>query len=154
MGKVREEFWIPRLRCLAKKVIRECYGCKHFQAFALAAPLPSLLPLERTEGSTPFEIVAVDFAGLIKYYKSSRIEGKGYLVLCTGSLTRVLYLEVLHNLETTTFLASLNCFIARHGRPLKIFLDNGKTFIGAANLLKRIQKDEQVQEYFALEKII
>lgn len=26
MAKVREEFWIPRLRHLTKKVIRECYG--------------------------------------------------------------------------------------------------------------------------------
>ena len=154
MAKVREEFWIPCLRCLAKKVIRECYGCKCFQAVALAAPPPSLLPLERTEGSTPFEIVGADFAGLIKYYKSSRIEGKGYLVLYTCSLTRALYLEILPNLETTTFLASLKCFIARRGRPLKIFSDNGKTFIAAANLLIGIQKDEQVQGYLASEKII
>ena len=68
MAKVREEFWIPRLRRLAKKVIRECYGCKRFQAVALAAPPPGLLPLERTEGSTPFEIVGVDFAGPIKLH--------------------------------------------------------------------------------------
>ena len=40
MAKVREEFWIPHLRRLAKKVIRECYGCKRFQAAALAAPPP------------------------------------------------------------------------------------------------------------------
>lgn len=154
MAKVREEFWIPRLRRLAKKVIRECYGCKRFQAVALAAPPPGLLPLERTEGSTPFEIVGVDFAGPIKYRKSSRVEGKGYLVLYTCSLTRALYLEVLPNLETTTFLSSLKRFIARRGRPLKIFSDNGKTFVGAANLLKGIQKDEQVQGYLASEKII
>ena len=113
-----------------------------------------MLPLERTEGSTPFEIVGVDFAGPIKYRKSSRIEGKGYLVLYTCSLTRALYLEALPNLETTTFLASLKRFIARRGRPLKIFSDNGKTFVGAANLLKGIQKDEQVQGYLASEKII
>ena len=149
-AKVREEFWIPRLRRLAKKVIRECYGCKRFQAVALAAPAPGLLPLERTEGS----IVGVDFAGPIKYPKSSRIEGKGYLVLYMCSLTRALYLEVLLNLETTTFLASLKCFIARRGRPSKIFSDNGKTFVGVANLLKGIQKDKQVQGYLALEKII
>ena len=119
MAKVREEFWIPRLRRLAKKVIRECHGCKRFQAVALAAPRTGLLPLEITEGSTPFEIVGVDFAGPIKYCKSFRIEGKGYLVLYTCSLTRALYLEVLPNLETTTFLACLKRFVARRGRPLE-----------------------------------
>ena len=85
------------------------------------SPTPGLLPLERTEGSTPFEIFGVGFAGPIKYRKTSRIEGKGYLVLYTCSLTRALYLEVLPNLETTTFLANLKRFIARRGRPLKIF---------------------------------
>ena len=61
MAKVREEHWIPHLRRLGKKVIRQCYGCKHFQAVALAVPPPRLLPPERTEGSGPFEVVGVDF---------------------------------------------------------------------------------------------
>ena len=26
MSKVREEFWIPKLRALAKKVLSQCYG--------------------------------------------------------------------------------------------------------------------------------
>ena len=153
MAKIREEHWIPRLRRLAKKVIRQCYGCKRFQAVALAAPPPGLMPPERTEGSGPFEVVGVDFAGPIKYRKSSRAEGKAYLVLYACSLTRALYLEILSNLETTTFMASLKQFIARRGRPSKIFSDNGRTFVGAAKLIKEIQKDEQMQDYLASEKI-
>lgn len=141
MAKVREEFWIPRLRRLVKKVTRECYGCKRFLAVALAAPPPGLLPREKTEGSCPFEVVGVDFAGPIKYRKTPRVEGKAYLVLYACSLTKALYLEVLPNLETSTFFASLKRFIARRGRPLKIFSDNGRTFVGAENLLKQIQND-------------
>ena len=53
MAKIREEQWIPRLRRLAKKVIRQCYGRKRFQAAALAVPPPGLLPPERREGSSP-----------------------------------------------------------------------------------------------------
>ena len=153
MAKIREEYWIPRLRCLAKKVIKQCHGCKRFQAVALTAPPLGLLPPERTEGSSPFEVVGVDFAGPIKYRKSSRSEGKAYLALYACSLTRALYLEVLPNLETTTFMASLKRFIARRGQPSVIFSDNGKTFVGAAKLIKEIQKDEQVQDYLASEKI-
>ena len=153
MAKLREEFWIPRLRRLVKKVIRKCYGCKRFQAVALATPPPGLLPPERTKGSTLFEVIGVDFAGPIKYNESARVEGKAYLVLYACSLTRALYLEVLQNLETTTFLSSLKRFIARRGRPVTMFSDNGGTFVGAANLLKEIQNDEQVQGYLASEKI-
>ena len=102
MAKVRDQHWIPRLRRLVKKVIKQCYGCKRFQAIAVAAPPPGLLPLERTEHSGVFEVVGVDFAGPIKYRKSPRVEGKAYLVLFACSLTRALYLEVLPNQETTT----------------------------------------------------
>ena len=153
MAKVREQHWIPRLRRLVKKVIKQCYGCKRFQAIAVAAPPPGLLPLERTEHSSVFEVVGVDFAGPIKYKKSPRVEGKAYLVLFACSLTRALYLEVLPNQETTTFLGSLKRLIARRGRPTTIFSDNGRTFIGAAHWLKEIQKDEQLQAYLAEERI-
>ena len=140
-AKVREQHWIPRLRRLVKKVIKQCYGCKRFQAIAVAAPPPGLLPLERTEHSGVFDLVGVDFAGPIKYRKSPHVEGKAYLVLFTCSLTRALYLEVLPNQETTTFLGSLKRLIPRRGRPTTIFSDNGRTFIGAAHWLKEIQKD-------------
>ena len=46
MAKVREEFWIPRLRRLAKKVIRECYGCKRFPVCWLWRELRPQLPLK------------------------------------------------------------------------------------------------------------
>ena len=98
-------------------------------------------------------MVAVDFAGPIKYRKSPRVEEKAYLVVFACSLTRALYLEVLPNHETTTFLGSLKRFINRRGSPTTIFSDNGRTFIGAAHWLKEIQKDEQRQAYLAEEWI-
>ena len=107
----------------------------------------------RTEESSAFEVVGVDFAGPIKYHKSSRAEGKAYLSPYACSLTRVLYLEILPNLETPTFTASLKQFIARRGRPSKILSGNGRTFVGTAKLMKEIQKDEQMQDYVASEKI-
>ena len=148
MAKIREDHWMPRLRRLAKIVIRQCYGCERFQKVALAAPPPGLLPPDRKEGSSPFEVVAGDF-GPIKYRKSSRAEGKAYLAPYACSLTRALYLKILPDLETTTFIASLKRFIASRGRPSKIFSDNGKTFVGAAKLTKEIQKDEKIQDYLA-----
>ena len=32
MSKVCEEYWIPKLRALAKKILSNCYGCKRFHA--------------------------------------------------------------------------------------------------------------------------
>lgn len=153
MAKVREQHWIPRLRCLVKKLIEQCYGCKRFQAIAVAAPPPGLLPLERMEHSGVFKVVGVDFTGPIKYRKSPRMEGKAYLVLFACSLTRALHLEVWPNQETATFLGSLKRLIAHQGCPSTIFSDNGQTFIGAAHWLKEIQTDEQLQAYLAEKRI-
>ena len=71
MAKVREQYWIPRLRQQVTRVIKRCHSCKRFQAVALATPPPGQLPLERTKGSVAFEVVGVNFEGPIKYLKLS-----------------------------------------------------------------------------------
>ena len=132
LAKIQEKYWIPRLRRLAKRAINFCYGCKRFQVRALITPPPGLLPKERTQGMTAFEVVGVDFAGPIRYCRKKNLEGKCYLVLFACSLIRALHLELLLSLETVEFLGALKRFIARRGRPTKIFSDNGKTFAAAA----------------------
>ena len=81
MAKVRERYWIPLLRRLVKKIRSDCNGCKRFRAKAYQAPPPGNLPTTRTQGTVPFEVIGVDFAGPIKYVTKSREEGKSYLAL-------------------------------------------------------------------------
>ena len=87
MTKIREKYWIPRLRRLTKQVIRKCRGCKRFQVTAPANPPTGNLPKERTEGSMPFKFIGVDFAGPVKYFSKNRKEMKAYIVLYAYSLT-------------------------------------------------------------------
>ena len=61
MGKVPEEFWIPKLRTLAKKVLSQCYGCKRFNTAPEPRPLQGNLPKERTERMMPFDVVGIDY---------------------------------------------------------------------------------------------
>ena len=153
MTKVQELFWVPRLRALVENVLKACSGCKRFQAMALAKLPPGLLSTDCTEGSTPFEVIGIDFAGPIKYRIRAKTEGKAYLALYACSLTRGLFLEVLPNLATSEFLRSLKRLIARRGRPKKIYSDNGKTFVGAEKWLKQVMRDEKTQDYLAHENI-
>ena len=81
----------------------------------------------------PFQVVGVDYAGPLKYRKKAKAEGKAYVLLYACSLTRALFLDLLPNLETMKFLGSLKRFIARRGRPERIYSDNGRTFLGASN---------------------
>ena len=74
MAGIREKCWIPKLRRLAKQVIRSCHGCKKFQA--VANPPPGNLPQDRTEGNIPFQVIGVDYAGSILYCSGKNGEGK------------------------------------------------------------------------------
>ena len=153
MAKVRGRYWIPRLRRLVKKVRRNCHGCKRFQAIAYAAPPPADLPTTRTEGTNPYQVVGVDYAGPLRYRISQEREGKGYVLLYACSLTRGVYLDLLPNLETSECLLSLKQFIARRGRPDRIYSDNGRTFVGAARWMRAVAQDERIQNYLSVHQI-
>ena len=120
MAKVREYYWVPRLRRLTKKVVKSCHGCRRFRAQAYTSPPPGNLPRDRTVGQTPFQVIGVDFAGPLRYRKKPKTEGKAFILLYACSLTRAVYVDLVPNLETTEFIRSLKCFIARHGRPQRI----------------------------------
>ena len=152
MAAVREMYWVPRLRRLVKAVRSECWGCKRFQAIAAKTPKPGYLPTNRTSGETAFEVVGIDFAGPIRY-KKFKHESKSYLVIFACSLSRAVYLELLPNLSTETFIPCLKRFIARRGRPRVIYSDNGGTFIKAAKWLNKVQKDEHFHNQLAENKI-
>ena len=132
MTKIREKYWIPRLRRLTKRVISECHGCKRFHVTALANPPTGNLPKERTEGSVPFKSIGVDFAGPIKYFSKNKSEMKAYILLFACSSTRAVYLNLLPDQTTEHLLRSLKRFVARRGRPEKIFSDNGRTYVSAS----------------------
>ena len=149
MAKVRSQYWIPRLRQLAKRTIRACHGCKRFQATALKSLQEGNLPTDRTVGSTAFQVIGVDYAGPLTYARGNCKTGKAYILLFSCSLTRAIYLELVPDQGVEEFIRSLKRFIARKGRPEKIYSDNGRTFIAASKWLKKITRDEQVSNYLA-----
>ena len=110
--------------------------------------------MDRTQGSRPFQVIGVDYAGPIKYKKRGKVKGKAYIVLYACSLCRALYLHLVSSLETQEFILSLKKFIAREGRPDKIYSDNGSTFVGAAGWLRKTMRDEKFSQFLAQNKIV
>ena len=94
-------------------------------------------------------MIGVDFAGPLKFRKKKGQDGEAYLVLYASSLTRGIYLELLSSLETSELLRSFKRFIARRGRPEKIYSDNGRTFVAAAKWLKAVMADEKVHDFLS-----
>ena len=139
MARIREKYWIPRLRILTKRVINECLGWKRFQATTLANPPTGNLPKERTEGLVPFESIAVDFAGPIKYVSKNKSEMKAYILLHACGSTRAVCFYLLPDQTTEHLLRSLKRFMARRGRSENLKTPNLMLFGQPIKFLKKNQ---------------
>ena len=153
MAKIREQYWVPTLRQLVKRLIKRCYGCKRFHMSHYPKPSQGLLPTDRTTPNLPFSIIGTDYAGPLICKKKGNRDIKLYLLLFTCSLTRAVHLEILVNQTTHEFIQALKRLIARRGRPKVIYSDNAKTFEKAARWIKKVIKDEKVQEFLVKEEI-
>ena len=74
-------------------------------------------------------------------------------MIYSSCLTRAVLMELLPSLETGEFIKSLKRLIARRGRPKMIYSENGKTFIAAANWLKKVCKDERLNTFLSTHEI-
>ena len=138
MTEIRQHYWVPRLRQLVKRIRHNCNGCKRFLATAFANPPPGYLPADRVEGSRAFQVTGVDFAGPIMYHTKSKKEANSYILLFTCSLSRAVFLELLTDQTTESFIRCLKRFVARRGRPAKIYSDNAMAFKKSAKCCIRL----------------
>ena len=153
MAEVRRLYWIPKLRSLVKKIRKNCYGCKRFQVTSFAEPPPGMLPLDRTKGSRAFQVIGVDYAGPLIYRTRANRLRKAYILLFSCSLSRAIHLQGLQEQTAEEFIRALKLFIARRGRPQKIYSDNAKTFTAAAKWIKKVVHSEAVNDFLAQHKI-
>ena len=119
MAKLREKFWIPKLRQLVRTVVHRCNTCKLWRVKRLHPPATSDLPSFRTEFTRPWAVVGVDYAGPI-YYKLPAptqeplkkgqkiiwITEKIYILLFTCAITRAVHLGLCLGLSTQEFIYS------------------------------------------------
>ncbi|GFX69513.1 integrase catalytic domain-containing protein [Trichonephila clavipes] len=100
------------------------------------------LPKERVRENFPFDCSGVDFIEpfWIKSNKQRTVSCIRHGSISVCFVTKAVHFELMSDLTTQAFIASLKRFIARRGRPSLIFSDNGKTFIGANAELKRLYK--------------
>ena len=73
IAKIRDRFWVPKLRCLVKQIRSNCHGWIRFRAQAYQSPPTGNLPTTRIQRTTPFQVLGVDFAGLIRYRAKTKV---------------------------------------------------------------------------------
>ena len=74
---------------------------------------------------------------------------KAYILFLTCSLTCAICLELLPDQMYELFLPILKKFIARTGRPEKIYSDNFSTSVATAKWIKKAMQKEAVHNFLA-----
>ncbi|XP_069355024.1 uncharacterized protein [Maniola hyperantus] len=155
---VRQNYWPINGRNLARKTVHSCVRCFRFKASSVQ-PIMGDLPKERTQLEHPFINTGVDYAGpvliLDRKGRGGRLT-KSYICVFVCFAVKAVHLELVTDLTKEAFLAALNRFTSRRGKPATIFSDNGTTFIGACNELAQFLKNslEFVQWRCKKDKII
>ncbi|KAK3722273.1 hypothetical protein QZH41_005187 [Actinostola sp. cb2023] len=128
LSLIRTKFWIIKARVAIKRVTSRCFSCRKRQARAATQKMADL-PVERVSpDKPPFSSVGVDCFGPFMI-KRGRSQVKRYGVLYTCLAVRAIHIEVLHSMDTDSFVNSLRRFIARRGKPEIIRSDNGTNFV-------------------------
>ncbi len=150
LAELRSRFWVTQGRQYVKKVIKNCFICKKLEGKSFGSPPIAPLPDFRVSQALPFSKVGVDFAGPLYIKKEGKME-KAYVALFTCCVTRAVHLELVENLNASTFLNCLRRFSARRGTPTLIVSDNGKTF-KATDLLQNYLSSKRICWRFNLER--
>ena len=116
LTELRSEYWLMKGRQYVRKVIHRCVVCKkHEGRHCCPNPSPPL-PEHRVRQTRPFQTTGVDFAGPL-FVKTSNGTSTGtskvWLCLYTCSSTRVVHLDLVIDMTTTTFIRSFRRFSAR-----------------------------------------
>ena len=152
MAKVRNKFWIPKLRQITKRVLRSSHGCKRFYAIPYPDPEPGLLPKDGTKENLPFKVIGTDYAGPI-YSKVKTKQTETYILIFTCSTTRAVHLELLPNQTISKFIKAFKKLIARRRSPNIVYSDNAKTYVAAAKWIQNIKRDVLLQDFLIKEEI-
>ena len=127
--------------------------------------LQGLLTTERITLDTVFERVGLDYAGpfslkygLMPMRKTTVI--KAYACVFVSLTIKAVHLELVSDLTTDAFIATLRRFIARRGKPSSIWSDHGTNFVGAVRELRQFidffqnQKSQGlISEFCAMQNI-
>ena len=136
LSLVREKYWIIKARRVITRTISSCITCKRLYAKPTTQIMADL-PRERLDpGLPPFSNVGIDAFGpyQTKFYRGVK---KRYGLVFTCFTTRAIHIEMLHSLDTDSFLCAFKRFIARRGIPIKIFSDNGRNFVRGEQELRK-----------------
>lgn len=147
LAQLRQSFWIPSGRTIVKRIIKQCTHCRRRNPPPFALPVPPQLPPCRVKESTPFAHCGIDLAGPFQIRLECGDVMKVWITLFTCLASRAIHVEIAHGLSSANLLNCMRKFVARRGRPLTIYTDNGTNFKGALDTVKTWKDDRHEVSY-------
>ncbi|KAL6722448.1 hypothetical protein Aduo_017573 [Ancylostoma duodenale] len=158
MSNVRQKYWIPRLGQQTKKVIRECVKCQRFNNLPYKYPDTTHMPKRRVVRARPFQFIGLDYFGPLWTEDPTNGRKKAYGCIFTCTTTRLIHLELVTDVTTTSFMNALRRFMSRRGIPDSVTCDNAPTFALAEEILndtaQATLKSEEVIQFMANREIV
>lgn len=107
------------------------------------------LPKSRVQSVRPFSNVGIDYAGPLAIKEGKRRNARAskcYLAIFVCMAVKAVHVEVVSDLSTPAFIATLQRFVSRRGVPMNIYSDCGTNFQGADNVLRSHLQDPSAQD--------
>lgn len=155
LSHIRQTYWPLGGRNLSRFVVSKCLKCFRHKAQNVQ-PIMGQLPSSRTNLEFPFLDSYVDYAGpvLVANRKGRGCKlTKSYMCIFVCSAVKAVHLELVTDLTTEAYMAALNRFVARRGKPRSITSDNGTNFVGASNEMCRFLQSSNVASEMAQQGI-
>lgn len=144
LNAARQEIHGHKLVALVKKIIGGCHICMRHRAHPYRYPIQPVLPLERSIKDLPFSTTAVDYSGP-HFLRDGQDIKKAWICLFTCLTSRAIYLVLVEDLKSTTFLTALRELACRRSTPKVLVSDNATTFVHASKMLRYIADQENVK---------
>ncbi|XP_075150935.1 uncharacterized protein LOC142225044 [Haematobia irritans] len=141
LANIRQQYWPLGGRKTISIIASKCIKCFRRKP-KITEHVMGSLPHDRVQPSRAFFVTGIDFCGPF-YYKSgirNRSPLKCYICIFICFSTKATHMEVVADLSTSSFLASLRRFISIRGKPKTIWSDNATNFVGAKNELKELRQ--------------
>ncbi|GFX32543.1 integrase catalytic domain-containing protein [Trichonephila clavipes] len=158
--QIRQNFWILNGRNICRKVVHNCVICCKANP-TCTDQIMADLPKDRVIKNYPFNVSGVDFCGpfYIKYKGQRKsVYNKIYVCIFICFVSKAVHLDIVTDLTSNAFIATLKRFIFRRGKCAKLYSDNATNFVGSNIELKKMfnlvcKPDEALASYMASEGI-
>ena len=138
---LRQEYWMINGRNVVKKIINRCFRCLRYRAQTVNQKMGNLPAPRVNKPSKPFQCSGVDYAGPYEILKSKGRGSKtykGYICVFVCMSTKAVHLELVSGYSCQDFIDAFIRFTSVRGYCSALYSDQGTTFVGADNELKRM----------------